>query len=268
MRFPCRQETIRSPCRRTARPRCVSPIKTPIIWSEQRNRPCQRLGRCSVTFTVPEDSKLVFFYFGGEQGATLNEAAYTGAKDGSVKLGYKLLPLSSRTVFRTSPQTATSYSAAFTVRTLSSSGRPRRSSAAVSAALKTVSFRCRITITRLNTPITTMLSRCATSVFSVWRPSLRCSAPRSGCSSRAARRSPLIVMLLGACVLQMFGQAVSDVTWSVGCCVPTFFAVLALVTLHCGDSLRLNVPNKSKAARSAGRSRRFPLSLSCSSASI
>lgn len=45
-----------------------------------------------VTFTVPEDSKLVFFYFGGEQGATLNEAAYTGAKDGSVKLGYKLLP--------------------------------------------------------------------------------------------------------------------------------------------------------------------------------
>ena len=26
-----------------------------------------------VTFTVPEDSKLVFFYFGGEQGATLNE---------------------------------------------------------------------------------------------------------------------------------------------------------------------------------------------------
>ena len=45
-----------------------------------------------VTFTVPEDSKLVFFYFGGEPGATLSAADYTGAKDGSVKLGYKLLP--------------------------------------------------------------------------------------------------------------------------------------------------------------------------------
>ena len=63
---------------------------------------------------------------------------------------------------------------------------------------------------------------------------------------KSRKEKPLIVMLLGACVLQMFGQAVSDVTWSVGCCVPTFFAVLALVTLHCGDSLRLNVPNKSK----------------------
>ena len=63
---------------------------------------------------------------------------------------------------------------------------------------------------------------------------------------KSRKEKPLIVMLLGACVLQMFGQAISDVTWSVGCCVPTFFAVLALVTLHCGDSLRLNVPNKSK----------------------
>lgn len=63
---------------------------------------------------------------------------------------------------------------------------------------------------------------------------------------KSRKEKPLIVMLLGACVLQMFGQAISDVTWSVGCCVPTFFAVLALVTLHCGDSLRLHVTNKSK----------------------
>lgn len=46
-----------------------------------------------ITFTVPEDSKLVFFYISCDQpGVTVNTATYTGAKDGSVKLGYKLLP--------------------------------------------------------------------------------------------------------------------------------------------------------------------------------
>ncbi len=46
-----------------------------------------------MTFTVPEDSKLVFFYFGGEQGATLNEAPLTPARrTAAYKLGYKLLP--------------------------------------------------------------------------------------------------------------------------------------------------------------------------------
>lgn len=46
-----------------------------------------------ITFTVPEDSKLVFFYISCDQpGVTVNTATYNGAKDGSVKLGYKLLP--------------------------------------------------------------------------------------------------------------------------------------------------------------------------------
>ena len=41
----------------------------------------------------PEDSKLVFFYISCDQpGVTVNTATYTGAKNGSVKLGYKLLP--------------------------------------------------------------------------------------------------------------------------------------------------------------------------------
>ena len=46
-----------------------------------------------ITFTVPEDSKLAFFYISCDQpGVTVNTATYTGAKNGSVKLGYKLLP--------------------------------------------------------------------------------------------------------------------------------------------------------------------------------
>ena len=53
-------------------------------------------------------------------------------------------------------------------------------------------------------------------------------------------------MLLAACVVQMFGQAVTDVTWSAGACLPMFFGVLALITLYCGDCLRLKVAEKSK----------------------
>ena len=134
-----------------------------------------------VTFTVPEDSKLVFFYFGGEQGATLNEAAYTGAKDGSVKLGYKLLPAF----------------IADRIQDLTANGNVVQRGVYRQDAIKL--WKTSPVIGRglggfengVVSPITTMLSRCAISVFSVWRPSLRCSAPRSGRSSRAARRSRL-----------------------------------------------------------------------------
>src|SRR5699024_2708082 len=61
---------------------------------------------------------------------------------------------------------------------------------------------------------------------------------------KSRKQKPLVVMLLAACVLQMFGQAVTDVIWSVGGCMPMFFAVLALITLYCGDCLRLKVPQK------------------------
>ncbi|MFQ7689197.1 MAG: hypothetical protein ACLRIO_04070 [Butyricicoccus sp.] len=53
-----------------------------------------------ITFTVPEDSKSCSSTF-LRSGVTINTATYTGAKDGSVKLGYKLLPASLQTVFRT-----------------------------------------------------------------------------------------------------------------------------------------------------------------------
>ena len=199
-----------------------------------------------VTFTVPEDSKLVFFYFGGEQGATLNEAAYTGAKDGSVKLGYKLLPafiadriqdltangnVVQRGVYRqdaiklwkTSPVIGRGLGG-FENGVVSVQDYYYETKYAHNHYVESL---CDLGILGL----AAFLAMLGTSIWAL---------------VKSRKEKPLIVMLLGACVLQMFGQAVSDVTWSVGCCVPTFFAVLALVTLHCGDSLRLNVPNKSK----------------------
>lgn len=199
-----------------------------------------------VTFTVPEDSKLVFFYFGGEQGATLNEAAYTGAKDGSVKLGYKLLPafiadriqdltangnVVQRGVYRqdaiklwkTSPVIGRGLGG-FENGVVSVQDYYYETKYAHNHYVESL---CDLGILGL----AAFLAMLGTSIWVL---------------VKSRKEKPLIVMLLGACVFQMFGQAVSDVTWSVGCCVPTFFAVLALLTLHCGDSLRLNVTNKSK----------------------
>lgn len=199
-----------------------------------------------MTFTVPEDSKLVFFYFGGEQGATLNEAAYTGAKDGSVKLGYKLLPafiadriqdltangnVVQRGVYRqdaiklwkTSPVIGRGLGG-FENGVVSVQDYYYETKYAHNHYVESL---CDLGILGL----AAFLAMLGTSIWAL---------------VKSRKEKPLIVMLLGACVLQMFGQAISDVTWSVGCCVPTFFAVLALVTLHCGDSLRLHVTNKSK----------------------
>lgn len=43
-------------------------------------------------FTVPQDSEVVWFRFTAPEGGTLAAASYSGAADGGLKLGYKLLP--------------------------------------------------------------------------------------------------------------------------------------------------------------------------------
>lgn len=43
-------------------------------------------------FSVPEDSEAVWFRFSIPEGGELSAASYSGAADGSLKLGYKLLP--------------------------------------------------------------------------------------------------------------------------------------------------------------------------------
>ena len=200
----------------------------------------------AVTFTVPEDSELVFFYFScSEPGVTINTASYTGAQEGSLKLGYTILPsfiadriqdlsangnVVQRGVYRqdaiklwqTSP--------------IIGRGLGGFENGVVSvqdyyyetkyAHNHYVEMLCDLGVLGL----AAFIALLGTAVWAL---------------ARSRKEKPLIVMLLAACVLQMFGQAVSDVTWSVGGCLPMFFAVLALVTLYCGDCLRLKVPQSS-----------------------
>lgn len=200
-----------------------------------------------ITFTVPEDSELVFFYFVcSEPGVTVNSAMYDGAASGSLKLGYKLLPAF----------------IADRIQDLSANGNVVQRRVYWQDALKLwqtapvfgrglggfengvvsvqdyyyetkyahnhyVEALCDLGVLGL----AAFLAMLGTTVWAL---------------VKSRKEKPMVVMLLAACVLQMFGQAVSDVTWSVGGCLPMFFAVLAMVTLYCGDCLRIKVPESSK----------------------
>lgn len=200
-----------------------------------------------ITFTVPEDSELVFFYFVcSEPGVTVNSAMYDGVASGSLKLGYKLLPAF----------------IADRIQDLSANGNVVQRRVYWQDALKLwqtapvfgrglggfengvvsvqdyyyetkyahnhyVEALCDLGVLGL----AAFLAMLGTAVWAL---------------VKSRKEKPLVVMLLAACVLQMFGQAVSDVTWSVGGCLPMFFAVLAMVTLYCGDCLRIKVPESSK----------------------
>lgn len=200
-----------------------------------------------ITFSVPEDSELVFFYFScSERGVTVNSAVYDGAASGSIKLGYKLLP----------------GFVADRIQDLSANGNVVQRRVYWQDALKLwqtapifgrglggfengivsvqdyyyetkyahnhyVEALCDLGVLGL----AAFLAILGTAVWAL---------------AKSRKEKPLFVMLLAACVMQMFGQAVTDVTWSVGGCLPMFFAVLAMITLYCGDCLRIKVPESSK----------------------
>lgn len=200
-----------------------------------------------VTFTVPEDSELVFFYFScSEPGVTINSATYSGAQEGSLKMGYTILPsfIADR------------------IQDLSANGNVVQRGVYRQDAIK---------LWQTSPIIGRGLGGFENGVVSVQDyyyetkyahnhyVEMLCDLGVLGLAAflallgtaiwalvKTRKQKPLVVMLLAACVLQMFGQAVSDVIWSVGGCMPMFFAVLALVTLYCGDCLRLKLPQKSK----------------------
>lgn len=200
-----------------------------------------------VAFAVPEDSELVFVTFsGGTPGVTIETAAYSGAVSGDLKLGYKLLPafiadriqdlsangnVVQRGVYR---QDALRLFATSPIIGRGLGGFENGVVSVQDYYYETKHAHNHYVEVLCNLGVLGLLAYLAVLGTAIW----------SFVKSRKAK--PLIVMLLAGCVLQMFGQATTDVIWSVGGCLPMFFSVLALVTLYCGDSLRLKVPEKDK----------------------
>lgn len=200
-----------------------------------------------VTFTVPEDSELTFFYFYAAPGATISSASYTGAQEGSVKLGYKLLPAF----------------VADRIQDLSANGNVVQRGVYRQDAIKlwktapiigrglggfengVVSVQDYYYETKYaHNHYVEML--CDLGVFGLLA-FLAMLGTSVWALLKSKKQKPLIVMVLAACVLQMFGQAITDVIWSVAACMSMFFGVLALVTLYCGDSLQIKASENSKA---------------------
>lgn len=208
-----------------------------------------------VTFTVPEDSELVFVYFScSEPGVTVNNAVYDGAASGSIKLGYKLLPAF----------------IADRIQDLSANGNVVQRRVYWQDALKlwqTAPIFGRGLGGFENGIVSVQDYYYETKYAHNHYVEALCDLGVLGLAAflamlgtavwvlvKSRKEKPLFVMLLAACVVQMFGQAISDVIWSVGGCLPMFFAVLALITLYCGDCLRIKAPESSK-----GGSVRWPV---------
>lgn len=203
-----------------------------------------------ISFTVPEDSRLTFITFaGGAPGDVIESASYTGAAEGSLKLGYKLLPnfiadriqdlsangnVVQRGVYRQDAIRLWKTAPVF------GRGLGGFENGVVSVQdyyYETKHAHNHYVEVLCNLGVLGLLSYLALLGTAVW-------------SLLVSRKTkPLMVTVLGACVLQMFGQAVTDLTWSSGSCMVMFFGVLAMITLYCGDTLRVGAPKKSGAVR-------------------
>lgn len=199
-----------------------------------------------ITFTVPEDSRLVFFTFQGSRGTVIESATYEGAASGSINLGYKLLPefiadriqdlsangnVVQRGVYR---QDALRL---FMTAPIFGRGLGGFENGIVSVQdyyYETSHAHNHYVEVMCNLGILGLLAYLSILGTAIW------------CLVRSRKQKPLMVMVLAACVLQMFGQAVTDLTWSVGGCMVLFFSILAMIALYCGDTLRLKVPGRSR----------------------
>lgn len=197
-----------------------------------------------ITFTVPADSELVFFTFYGQSGTVIQEALYDGAASGGLKMGYKLLPefiadriqdlsangnVVQRGVYR---KDALRLFATSPLLGRGLGGFENGVTSVQDYYYETTHAHNHYVQVLCDLGILGLAAYLALLAAAIWS------------LVKSRKTKPMLVMALAACVLQMFGQAVTDLTWSVGGCMVLFFAVLGMTALWCGDTLRLEVPKK------------------------
>lgn len=199
-----------------------------------------------VTFTVPEGSELVFFTLTApEGGAAVSAARYDGTETGALKLKYKLLPsfvadrvqdlaangnVVQRSVYR---QDAIKLFKTSPVIGRGLGGFQNGAYSVQDYHYETKYAHNHYVELLCDLGVLGLLAFLAVLVF----------AARALWRRRA--RMPLGAALLAACLLQMFGQAVTDLTWSVGVCLTMFYAVLGMIAAFYHDGTE---PRKSLAS--------------------
>lgn len=194
-----------------------------------------------ISFTVPDDSKIVLITLtGGEGGSFVYSAQYSGASQGDVHMKYPLLPniIANRlqNIFANENMVQRGIFFEDGIKMFSKSPVIGRGLGGFENGVYGVQDFYYETKYAHNHYIQVLsdlgivglvlfLSIIVSSVLSIIR-------------SKQRSRSLFAIPLLSACVFQSFGQAVTDATWSAGVFLGFTAAVLALLTIYCGEPIQ------------------------------
>ncbi len=195
-----------------------------------------------ITFTVPDDSKIVMISFTGAEGdAKLTSAQYSGASQGDIHMNYPLLPniIANRLQNIFANENAVQRGIFFEdgLKLFSKSPIIGRGLGGYENGIYGVQDFYYETKYAHNHYIQALsdlgivglvLFLCIL-IFSVV----------SVVSARKHKRSLFAVPVLAACVFQSFGQAITDATWSTGVFLGFAAAILALITIYCSRSITI-----------------------------
>lgn len=191
------------------------------------------------TFTVPEDSGIVFFRLfpaEGEERVTISEASYSGADSGTLKLRYLLLPESVASflqgMFRSESfmQRRVLWQTGLTIWKQSPIiGAGIGSFENKLMGIQTFFFETKY----VHNHYIQTLSETGVIGLTLFAAMLLSCAYVLFCALRKEERNPLLPAL-GASLLFMAGQAFTDVVFSAGHYLPSAFCVLALIVV-CGE---------------------------------
>ena len=196
-----------------------------------------------VTFTVPDDSKIVMINFTGGQGGTeLTSAKYSGASQGDIHMNYPLLPniIANRLQNIFANENAVQRGIFFEdgLKLFSKSPVIGRGLGGYENGIYGVQDFYYETKYAHNHYIQALSDLGIVGL--VLFLCILIASVVSVVGARRHKRSLFAIPVLAACVFQIFGQAITDATWSTGVFLGFAAAILALITIYCSTPLTNN----------------------------
>jgi hypothetical protein len=208
-----------------------------------------------ISFTVPDDSEIVMIYFSaGEKDLNIDTAHYRGAEEGRIHLNYPLLPgiIANRlqNLFANENMIQRTIFFEDGMKLFSKSPVIGRGLGGFENGVYSVQDFFYETKYAHNHYIQVLSDLGAVGL--VLYLSILVSAVLAMIQSKKRSRSLFAVPVLSACVFQIFGQALTDATWSMGVTLGFIAVVLGTVTVFCTEPLKLWEGSGSSAIRKAG----------------
>ena len=209
-----------------------------------------------VSFTVPEDSRIVRIYFtAGDEKLEITSCKYSGASEGNVHLNYPLLPniIANRlqNIFANENMVQRGIFFKDGMKLFLRSPLIGRGLGGFENGIYGVQDFYYETKYAHNHYVQALsdtgivglvlyLCILASSILAIVR-------------AKRGRKSLYAVPVLSACIFQGFGQAISDATWSSGVFLGFAFAMLALLTIFCATPIKIQDEAKDKVLLISGK---------------